>query len=96
MASKNYVYELYGKILSLDIAQSCIAALLNLALTSDVGFMITRPSEMLCWVKHASTRIVDCILRWLFGICNLLQPLNLLMHVLSSHRAVGIAHTHTP
>ena len=28
MASKNYVYELYGKILSLDVAQSCIAALL--------------------------------------------------------------------
>jgi ammonia channel protein AmtB len=28
MASKNYVYELYGKILSLDVAQSCVAALL--------------------------------------------------------------------
>ncbi len=46
MASKNYVYELYGKKLSLNVAQSCIAALLNLALTSAFG-CITCPSEML-------------------------------------------------
>lgn len=46
MASKNYVYELYGKILSLDVAQSCVAALLNLALASACVCMITCPSEM--------------------------------------------------
>ena len=49
MASKNYVYELYGKMSSLDIAQSCvaIAALLHLALTSAFGCMITCQSEVL-------------------------------------------------
>ena len=41
MASKNYVYELYGKRSYLDVNQSCIAALLNLALTSASGCMIT-------------------------------------------------------
>ena len=41
MASKNYVYELYGKGSYFDVTQSCIAALLNLVLTSAFGCMIT-------------------------------------------------------
>ncbi len=74
MASKNYVYELYGKILSLDVAQSYVAALLHLALTSGFGCMITYPSEMLSWVNHNAICVVECILRCCFLFVTVCSP----------------------